>query len=199
MLVVGVVTPAYAHTLGISSGEYRASGARLVVHVSFAAADAALLVPALDGDGDGRISAAEVVRARSSIDAAMRSFVVVSGDGERCDGRVVDAALTEGDGVVVDAAFSCPYEPVGFDLAFPGLAALGPSHRHVVRTVGTSTVDALLSADAPHVAFAARPGEPRAPAPPSTSRGWLVVVGAFVAVVGASLVWRARRRPRRQE
>lgn len=196
MIVVGVATSAHAHTLGISSGEYRASGPRLVVHVAFAASDAALLVPGLDGDGDGRVAAAEVVRARPAIEGAMRSFVVVSGDGDLCDGRVVDAALTEGDGVVVDVTFTCAHEPVGFDLSFPGLSALGPTHRHVARTIGTSTADALLTADTPHVAFVTRTGEPRAPAPPSSSRPWLVVAGIVVAVVGAALLQRARRRPR---
>jgi hypothetical protein len=195
IVVVGVATVAHAHTLGISSGEYRASGSRLVVHLAFAASDAALLVPALDGDGDGRVAAAEVVRARPAIDGAMRSFVVVSGDGDLCGGHVTDAALTEGDGVIVDATFTCAHEPAGFDLAFPGLSVLGPSHRHVARTIGTSTADALLTADTPHVAFVTRTGEPRTPEPASSSRRWLVVVGLVVAFVGAALVRRARRRP----
>lgn len=195
MIVVGIVTAARAHTLGISSGEYRASGPRLVVHVAFAASDAALLVPAIDGDGDGRVAASEVVRARAAIEGAMRSFVVVSGDGERCEGRVVDAALTEGDGVIVDVTFTCPYEPIGFDLAFPGLSALGPSHRHVARTVGTSTADTLVTSDTGHVSFSARVGEHRAPEPTASSRGWLVAVGLAVIALGAALARAGRRRP----
>ena len=99
------------------------------------------------------------------------------------------------DGVIVDATFTCAHEPAGFDLAFPGLSALGPSHRHVARTIGTSTADTLLTADTPHVAFVTRTGEPRPPEAASSSRRWLVVLGLVVAAVGAALVRRARRRP----
>ena len=49
---------ASAHTLGLSSGEYEVRGSRLEAKLVFARAELVRLVPLLDANRDGHVSAA---------------------------------------------------------------------------------------------------------------------------------------------
>ncbi|HQY64234.1 MAG TPA: hypothetical protein PK141_22705 [Polyangiaceae bacterium] len=200
---------ASAHTLGLSSGEYKVTGAEVSARVSFAVADGLRLVPALDADGDGRVSASEVPRASAALGRALAEGIVVVADGSPCRARLTDAALTEGDGLLFELAFACEAAPRELVLSLPLLETLGESHRHVARTVGQATSDALLSAKdsrvtfrAPEAPAAAAEGPPRpAPRPrassPSTQgfRFALSVREHLLVLVGLALVpWTRRAR-----
>jgi hypothetical protein len=129
----------------LSSGEYRAEGSTVFVRASFAVADGLRLTSHLDGDGDGRVSASEVVAARESLAKALGEGIVITGDGKRCAPTLDDAALTEGDGLLIELSFACGEEPREVEVSLPLLATLGETHRHVARTVGLATADVLLS------------------------------------------------------
>jgi hypothetical protein len=177
---------ASAHTLGLSSGEYRVSGAEITARVSFAVADGLRLAPTLDADGDGRVSASEVPRATADLGRALSEGIVVAGDGSPCRARLADAALTEGDGLLFELVFACEAVPREVALSLPLLTTLGEGHRHVARTVGERTSDALLSARDPRVTFrapdapaareaASRPA-PAARPPSAATRGFRYVL-----------------------
>lgn len=199
---------AAAHTLGLSSGEYKVTGAELTARVSFAVADGLRLVPTLDADGDGRVSAAEVPRATADLGRALSEGIVVTGDGGPCRARLADAALTEGDGLLFELVFTCESAPREVALSLPLLTALGEGHRHVARTVGASTSDALLSAKDPRVTFRApdapsatpAAGTPAAAAraPSPATRGFRFVLSVrehLLVLVGLALVpWTRRAR-----
>jgi hypothetical protein len=134
-----------AHTLGLSSGEYRAEGSKVFVRASFAVSDGLRITSRLDGDGDGRVSASEVVAAREPLAKALGDGIVITGDGKRCVPALDDAALTEGDGLMLNLTFACGEEPREVEVSLPLLETLGEAHRHVARTVGLTTADVLLS------------------------------------------------------
>ncbi len=144
---------ALAHALGLSSGEYRAEGRSVAVRMSFAAADVLRMAPGLDGDGDGRLSALEVSRGKGPLGFLAGEGVIVRGDGARCTGVLVDAALTEGDGVLIQTRHLCPASPGHIALEVPFLERLPPGHKHVARTVGKATIDAVLSSEARGITF----------------------------------------------
>lgn len=165
-----------AHTLGLSSGEYRAEGSKVFVRASFAVADGLRLTARLDGDGDGRVSASEVLAARESLAKALEEGLVITGDGKRCAPTLNDAALTEGDGLLVELSFACGDEPREVEVSLPLLATLGETHRHVARTVGLATADVLLSSASPKATLRPRPAsadaevsrDPKPERPPTT-------------------------------
>jgi hypothetical protein len=184
---------ARAHTLGISSGEYRATDRGVAVRLSFAVPDGVTLVPSLDGDRDRRVSAAEVGRAREDVARAFARTVVVLGDGRPCASALTDVALTEGDGLLVELGYTCEDGPRGFDVTVGFLDALDASHRHVARTVGEATEDTLLAGGQKRLSFHAKPGA-EAPKPSSPRAG--VWTGAFVGLllVALGVGWAKRRR-----
>lgn len=167
-LVLGLVLvarSAWAHTLGLSSGEYKAQGDGLSARLSFAAADGLRLLPSLDADGDGRVSALEVSRASADLGRVLAEGVLVVGDGSPCRASLTDAALTEGDGLLFELSFACEAAPRELVVSLPLLGSLGEAHRHVARTIGETTTDALLSAKEPSVTFRGAFGPALTPAP----------------------------------
>jgi hypothetical protein len=141
------VTPsAEAHEVGLSRGDYVVEGARLRVEVAFARKELISLVAGLDGDHDGLLTDRELAAGRDSIEGALVGRIKVTGDGAPCAGKLDRASLTEQDGVLVRAAYTCGARPklLKVDLAFLDDLAFG--HRHLAHTVAEEAVkDQVLS------------------------------------------------------
>lgn len=152
------VARADAHAIGLSSGEYTAAGQALLVKLSFARGELASLVPALDSDRDGHVSAAEVSAGRSDLEQRVFGRLHVRADGAECTAKLTDAALTEQDGLFVQGRFDCPSANAGFAVDAALLEDLAHGHRHVARAVsGDVTHDEVLYRD--HRAFTVAPAK----------------------------------------
>lgn len=158
MAVLLVPAAASAHSIGLSSGEYEAKGASLHVKLSFARSEVASLVPALDANRDGHVSAVEVAAGRAELEHAVLGRIHVGADGADCSASLTDAALTEQDGLFVQGRFDCASAKGGFSVDAALLDDLAHGHRHVARAVaGESTHDEVLYRD--HRAFAVPPAD----------------------------------------
>lgn len=149
--VVAVTGRAEAHTIGLSSGEYAAAGSAVTAKLAFARGEIAQIAPLVDVDGDGHVTAAELAGARPQVQARVVDRIRVSADGRPCAGRLTDAALSEQDGLLLEARWDCgrPVARAAVDVAL--LDDLGRGHRHVARAVGATTRDQVLYRG--HVAF----------------------------------------------
>lgn len=127
-----LVIPRYAaaHEVGLSRGVYVTGSDSISGELTFARAELRTLIPALDGDGDGTLSGAELAAGTDALQVVVAG-VQVSGDGQGCPGAVVDAALTEEDGARVRLAFQCAHPPRRIDLNAPMLATLAFGHQHL--------------------------------------------------------------------
>lgn len=143
-----VSVSAAAHVIGISTGAYTSRGAILHMSVSLARAEAATLVPILDADGDGHITAREVAGARSVLQTRIIERIRVSRGGAPCFSALEDASLTDQDGITLEAHADCPAAGPSFDLDVALLDDLPSGHRHITRTVsGANTHDEVLDRD----------------------------------------------------
>lgn len=145
--VVAVVTAAtaWAHDPGLSSATIRRSGDATFVQVALANADAALLLPQLDADGDRSLSGEELLRGDTAA-AALRVGWTLAG---RPAALVTGLRLAENR----DLEFALTFDGAA-DSAFavPALAQLSRSHRHYVVQVdarGLVLAEALLSPTSP--------------------------------------------------
>lgn len=148
--VASWATSASAHTLGLSSGEYRRGerdGRSVELTLSLARGDVARLVPALDADRDGHVTALEVERAKGDLEARLVRRVTVRAP-EPCVATLTDAALADQDGLLVRARFVCRTAgEASVDVGF--MEDLPRAHRHVARVVaGESISDHALTRDA---------------------------------------------------
>jgi hydrogenase/urease accessory protein HupE len=163
-----LVSPAArAHKVGVSRGEYTLRGRALVAELTFEKGELAGAAPGADQDRDGELSAAELGPGKAAIGEALIGHIRAEGDGARCEGSIVEARPTEGDGVQVSLLFACPAAPrkLTLDLDFFGLLAHG--HRHLgTLTSGEHVVD--LVAFASNRSFSIEGGQGGGPpAPPS--------------------------------
>jgi hydrogenase/urease accessory protein HupE len=134
-----------AHEVGLSRGEYRLEGARVVAELVFARRELIGVVDDLDHDGDGALDEAEVASARPRLEALVLRRVAVTGDGSPCVGTLDDAALVEEDGVRLLGHFECAPSArvVQFELAAL-FEALPRGHRHVAfSSAGPTTVETM--------------------------------------------------------
>jgi len=170
-----VLAPAMAraHALGISAGAYGARGSSVVGTLTFARAELASLLPALDANGDGHLSALEVSAARELLrERILARVIVTSGpSAEACAPVLLDAGLTEQDGLVVQGRWDCTDgqrtgdPPFVIDLAL--LDDLPAGHRHIVGSTVLAGDDRRLTlarelppASSPVVATPATPATP---------------------------------------
>ena len=161
-------TPAAAHTIGLSTGEYTVRGASVVGTLSFARGEVAALAPGIDTNRDGHLSPAEVDSARSVLASKVLGRIVVSAGGAPCSVKLTDAGLTEQDGLLVSGRWDCASsnEPFAMELAL--LDDLARGHRHIARTVtGAATHDEVLFGDQRTVTIA--PDEAVASSAPGSS------------------------------
>jgi hydrogenase/urease accessory protein HupE len=167
-----------AHAIGLSTGEYVAKGSTLRAKLAFARAEVADLVPSLDANRDGHVTAVEVSDAKPVLEAKVLGALRVRAGGAACSSSLVDAALTEQDGLSIEARFECP-SATTIDVEVALLADLAHGHRHVARAVsGDTTHDEVLFRGhetfsvATTAAPAAAPAESPSPAPASGSPAW---------------------------
>ncbi|HEY8076185.1 MAG TPA: HupE/UreJ family protein [Labilithrix sp.] len=169
---------AHAHAIGLSNGEYTATGTTLKAKLVFARGEVAQIAPAIDANRDGHVTAIEVRDARAVLDERVVRGVVVRAGGESCTGALTDAALTENDGLAIEASFACPSAStraqtpaapeMSVELAL--LDDLARGHRHVARITGATTRDEILYGDAKSFTVVPAPGdEPARAAPASRS------------------------------
>src|SRR5262249_48961203 len=131
--------PLRAHDPGLSSATVRGGGG-LALHAAFANGDAARLLPALDLDRDGALSAAEVARG----DAVLAQFAAQC----LCDrrpGELVAARIAGNRDLEFDLRSTGAEAPAALELRPLGALAFG--HRCYLAAVGGrgTVADALLT------------------------------------------------------
>jgi hydrogenase/urease accessory protein HupE len=125
---------AFAHAVGVSSGEYRVLGKVLYGDIGMASREVARWLPALDTNGDGSIDAAELAAGRTTVARAVTEGVTVEADGKACPGALEQATALEAEGgVALQVRYDCPEVPDRLTMAFPILDRLASGHRHMAR------------------------------------------------------------------
>jgi len=125
---------AFAHSVGVSSGEYRLDGKVLYGDIGMAGRELAHLLPAIDTDHDGSIAPEELAAGREAVARALTDGVTVQTGTRACPGSLDRAWVLEGEGgVVFQVRYTCPEVPGRLTLAAPILEALAPGHRHLAR------------------------------------------------------------------
>ncbi len=144
-LVLSIATPAHAHTVGLSRGEYALSGGKLTVALKLARGELATAIAGLDTNRDGTVDEAEVAAGGDALRAGLVDHLVVH-DGDRaCPATLDHAALAAEDGVEIDAHFDCGSAARHVDVDAGFLAVLPSGHRHVAHIgVGESARDEVL-------------------------------------------------------
>jgi len=134
MLVVACVLfsgDASAHSVGLSRGEYRVSGASGSMRYSFPSSDLARAFPSLDTNEDGSFSASELDRGQDALDRGIvKSTSVFAGD-VPCRTHLDSVGQDETDGVIVQASFACDRTVRRLSIEFAFLDHLPPGHRHI--------------------------------------------------------------------
>jgi hydrogenase/urease accessory protein HupE len=125
---------AFAHAVGVSSGEYRLDGKVLYGDIGMAGRELARWLPAVDTDHDGVIDPAELAAGRDAVARALLAGVTVEADAKPCPGSLERTWVLEGEGgIVFQVRYACPENPDRLTLAAPMLDALTPGHRHLAR------------------------------------------------------------------
>ena len=135
---------AEAHAIGLSTGEYTAKGASVTVKLAFARGEVASVLPNLDENRDGHVSAFEVESAKKDLESKVLGRVHVTQGGASCTPALLGATLTEQDGLAIDGRFDCAAKDKPFDIDVVLLDDLSHGHRHVARAVGATTRDEVL-------------------------------------------------------
>jgi hypothetical protein len=126
-----------AHSVGLSSGEYRATAEGLAVEVTLARDETKALIPSLDANHDSAVGEDELAGAKPEFERLLVQTLSVKRGGKACTGRLSRAALTEEDGLVVGAEYSCPAgSALAIEAGFVNQLARG--HRHAARLVSTT-------------------------------------------------------------
>ena len=131
----GAFVSAEAHTVGISRGEYRVTGAEVRMELIFARPEIAGSIPGVDADHDGSLSAAELSSGRDAIESYFIRNIEVKAQPGTCAGRLEAVVPVEEDGVSIQAAYRCSGQSVAIiDLKF--LPDLSTGHRHLTAVGG---------------------------------------------------------------
>jgi hydrogenase/urease accessory protein HupE len=137
--------PAAAHTVGVSRGEYRVSETELAAALTFARSELESAVPGLDENGDGMLTATEVLAGRPRLAALLARGLEVRTGSRFCDGGFEGADLTEQDGLAVRATYRCAGGGA-LSVRLGLLESLSLGHRHIATatTEGGGVVRAVL-------------------------------------------------------
>ena len=146
---------AEAHAIGLSTGEYTAKGSSVTVKLAFARGEVASVLPNLDENRDGHVTAFEVESAKKDLETRVLGRVNVTQGGAACAPALIGAALSDQDGIVIDGRFDCARSDKTFDVDVVLLDDLSHGHRHVARVTGATTRDEVLYKG--HSAFAIAP------------------------------------------
>jgi hydrogenase/urease accessory protein HupE len=127
----------YAHTVGVSRGEYKTSGSTPVqAELVFARPELTAAVPGLDADRDGSVSPEEVDRARGILTEAIASKLELHTPGGPCAGTFRNAFLTEQDGLVIRVVFACQAATETLSIRLNFFGSLSVGHRHIASVTG---------------------------------------------------------------
>lgn len=142
VMVCALVSPALAHRVGLSRGEYsgRQESASVDATLSLARADALVVLPSLDADGDGAVSEAEVRAASTALATAILGAVRAESAGARCAPSSASADPAEMDGVTIRGGWTCDGAPESVRLTLGFLDMLPFGHRHLARVGGAEAV-----------------------------------------------------------
>jgi hydrogenase/urease accessory protein HupE len=151
-LLLAVALPAAAHKVGISRGVYRTEGSDLQAEITFARPELAAALPEVDANGDGTLSADELVRGHAPLARAAVAGLEVSVRTLPCPGELEHAELTAYDGVALRLRYRCPPPSSSFHLRLTLLSSLSVGHRHLAEI----DTDAKNNADT-RVVFEASP------------------------------------------
>jgi hypothetical protein len=164
-------TTSHAHAVGVSRGDYQATGAEVRSDVVLARGELMTALPGLDADRDGTLSGAEIERARGSLADWLTRGITIQVAAGPCSGELERVALTEQDGVELKAVHRCPGEADAFSIHFGLFADLSLGHRHLASAVsGAQNVRAVLYGAQPELAIvAAGVAPPRAAAVSQTA------------------------------
>jgi hydrogenase/urease accessory protein HupE len=161
-LATFVSVRADAHAIGLSTGEYAAKGDSVTIKLAFARGEVATVLPNLDENRDGHVTAFEVESAKKDLESRVLGRVHVTRGDAKCAPSLLAAALTDQDGIVIDGRFDCGTDdksartaPKAFDVDLALLDDLSHGHRHVARVSGTTTRDEVLYKG--HSSFAIAP------------------------------------------
>lgn len=137
---------AAAHEVGLSRGTYAVDGARLHAEIVLSRREIGSMVPDLDADRDGQVSAPELTAARPVIRKTLVDRIQVSSTDGFCPGEIEDASLAEQDGILLRATYVCAGPITHAKMDFVLLADLAPGHRHIARsTGGVQVVETVIS------------------------------------------------------
>jgi hydrogenase/urease accessory protein HupE len=133
-------------------------GDDVAVALVFTAAEIAAALPDVDADQDGKVTAAELERARAVLERRLIDATIVRADGAACSPRLVSAAV-EGDAVRVNGSYACAHAPrvLAVDCAF--LERFPEGHRHLATAVSAGVESSYVVVRA-RPSFEATLGEP---------------------------------------
>jgi hypothetical protein len=166
-----------AHTPGLSSGVYFAEQKSLDAKLSFSRRELLGICKGLDADHDLELTQAELTNTPDCLD--LGHLLRVTADDAPCTSTPYDSTLTESDGVIMRAFYTCPARPDHFTVTLGFLHELPVDHRHVVRAEGNAPFDRSFGAKdtsftlsppaerAATMEAGAAPAAPAAHAPPS--------------------------------
>jgi len=124
----------FAHTVGISRGDYRVVGNEVIADLVFARPELAGSVPGLDSNRDGTVSQTELSAGRNAIENFLVRGLDVRVQSGSCIGVLQDVVLTEEDGISIRAGYRCSKTPETVDMELKFLPALSDGHRHLATT-----------------------------------------------------------------
>lgn len=143
LLALAVGSPAGAHTVGISRGDYRVHDREVSATLVFARPELASAAPQVDADQDGSISPRELAIASTSLDATIVQAIDVRSASNGCSGRLLGARLTEEDGLAIEAVYRClDGAPNTISLRF--LDSLSHGHRHLATVAAGAAMQHLV-------------------------------------------------------
>ena len=130
---------------GVSRGDYRVSGNEIAAELTFARPELESAVPGLDENGDGVLTAAEVLAGQPRLAGLLARGLEVRSGSRSCEGGFEGADLTEQDGLAVRAAYRCATGGA-LSVRLAMLESLSLGHRHIATatTKGGATVRAVL-------------------------------------------------------
>jgi hydrogenase/urease accessory protein HupE len=153
-----------AHDVGLSRGTYVVDGARIQAELVLADRELGALDDDFDRDDDGKISQSDLDAARSAIEHGIVARIELTGDGNRCPGRLVSVQRTAGDAVRFEAEYTCAAPPRRVELRVPLLDDVWPHHSHVA-SIAAGDASASEPLNDPKKTLALEIGAP--PAPPA--------------------------------
>lgn len=171
-ILVALLAPAhaFAHAVGISSGEYRVEGNVIRGDIGMAGRELALWLPELDSNQDQAIDSEELSAGKEVVARALTAGITVTGHGEPCPGSLDRAwALEAEGGVVLQLHYTCREAPTPLVLQLPMLASLATGHRHVAR-VFRGGKPQLMVLDRAHASWDLDAPSPSANTPAGTNK-----------------------------